>query len=98
MLYGFIANGPVLHWTYTRIIPKLGPQKCMKALAKKLLFTQTIFSLASISSFYIFLSKAEGKCNHKTFEELNHKLIPTFQANLKVWPLLQLINFTLVPP
>ena len=98
MLYGFFANGPALHYTYSRIIPKLGPASCVKALGKKLLFTQTIFSLVSISSFYIFLSKCEGKSTAGTLEELNHKLVPTFITNLKIWPVLQLINFTLVPP
>ena len=33
-----------------------------------------------------------------TRNELKQKLLPTFYTNLKVWPLLQLINFTLVPP
>jgi len=98
MLYGLLANGPALHWTYSRIIPKMGPAACMRALGKKLLFTQTIFSLVSIFSFYVFVSKCEGNSNEETLEELNAKFWPTYITNLKVWPVLQLINFTLVPP
>jgi hypothetical protein len=56
MAYGFFANGPALHYTYTKLIPIFAPGNCFKSVAKKLLFTQTIFSLVSISSFYIFTS------------------------------------------
>ena len=98
MLYGFFANGPALHFTYSQVIPKFGPQKCVKALGKKLLFTQTFFSFVSIASFYIFISKCEGKTAQGTLDELNNKLWPTYVTNLKIWPILQLINFTLVPP
>mmetsp|Transcript_3792 Transcript_3792/g.6473 ORF Transcript_3792/g.6473 Transcript_3792/m.6473 type:complete len:109 (-) Transcript_3792:206-532(-) len=98
MLYGLLANGPALHYTYSKIIPMLGPQKCYKAIGKKLLFTQTVFSFISISSFYVFLSQCEGKSAQGTCDELQEKLWPTFRTNLKVWPILQLINFTLIPP
>ena len=69
----------------------------MRALAKKMLFTQTIFSIISISSFYVFVSKIEGKDLEGTKEELKQKLMPTYITNLKVWPLLMLINLTCVP-
>lgn len=39
----------------------------------------------------------EGKDLEGTKDELKEKLWPTYVFNLKVWPLLQLINFTLVP-
>ena len=98
MLYGFLANGPTLHYTYTNLIPRFAPSTSVRCVAKKLLFTQTLFSLVSISSFYMFTSKCEGKSMQDSISELNIKLWPTFQTNLKVWPILQLINFTLVPP
>jgi hypothetical protein len=98
MSYGFFANGPALHYTYSKLIPLFAPGNSMASLAKKLLFTQTLFSLVSISSFYIFTSQCEGKSLQGTKDELCQKLMPTMKTNLKVWPLLQLINFTMVPP
>ena len=56
MFYGLVANGPALHFTYASLIPKIAPSSSYRCLAKKLLFTQTLFSLVSISSFYIFVS------------------------------------------
>ena len=97
MCYGLVANGPVLHYTYTRLIPQFCAGNDVTALAKKLLFTQTVFSIVSITSFYIFVSSLEGKDLQGTKSELEQKLLPTFYTNLKIWPLLQLINFTLVP-
>lgn len=98
MAYGFFANGPALHYTYSKLIPIFAPGNSMRCVAKKLLFTQTFFSLVSISSFYIFTSQCEGKSLQGTKDELCQKLWPTFLTNMKVWPLLQLINFTIVPP
>lgn len=40
----------------------------------------------------------EGKDLEGTKDELKAKLLPTLYTNWKVWPLLQLINFALVPP
>ena len=98
MSYGLVFNGPLLHLTYARIIPLFAQGNGLRALGKKLLFTQTIFSMFSISSFYIYTSLMEGKDIEGTKQELQNKLIPTLQTNIKVWPLLQLINFALVPP
>ena len=98
MSYGIFANGPALHYTYSRIIPVLAKGNDLRALGKKLLFTQTVFSLVSIASFYIFVSRMEGKDLEGTKDELKAKLLPTLYTNWKVWPLLQLINFALVPP
>ena len=97
MSYGFLVNGPVLHYTYSKLIPIFAPGNSIGSVAKKLLFTQSVFSLVSISSFYIFTSQCEGKSLQGTKDELCQKLWPTFKTNLKVWPLLQLINFTMVP-
>lgn len=97
MLYGLLANGPALHLTYSRLIPAYIKGNDLRALAKKMLFTQTIFSIISISSFYIFVSKIEGKDLDDTMQELKQKLMPTYITNLYVWPLLMLINLTCVP-
>ena len=51
----------------------------------------------SISSFYIFVNQCEGNSLEKTKQELDKKLWPTMYTNWKVWPLLQLFNFTCVP-
>lgn len=98
MSYGLLANGPALHFTYSRIIPTFAKGNDLRALGKKLLFTQTVFSVVSIASFYIFVSRLEGKDLEGTKDELKAKLLPTLCTNWKVWPLLQLINFALVPP
>ena len=39
MSYGMLANGPALHYTYSRLIPLICKGNDMTALAKKLLFT-----------------------------------------------------------
>ena len=37
--YGLLANGPALHYTYSKLIPVFAPCNSYASLAKKLLFT-----------------------------------------------------------
>jgi len=97
MSYGLLMSGPMLHVVYGRIIPVFVKGNSYFDLAKKLTITQTIWSLTSISSFYIFVSQMEGKDLEGTYNELREKLLPTYKTNLYIWPLLQLVNFTVVP-
>ena len=96
-LYGFFLNGPALHLTYNKIIPLFGKANDFTALSKKLLFTQVIYSSISICAFYVFLSYCEGKDMREAKQEVCQKWGPTYMTNIKVWPFLQLVNFTMVP-
>ena len=81
-------NGPALHFAYTRVIPLLGKEVNTYNLFKKLFFTQVVYSIVSISAFYAFLAKLEGKSYNETKEEVWEKLWPTYKTNLQVWPFL----------
>jgi len=98
MSYGLLINGPLLHITFSKVIPCFARGSSMSDVVKKLLFTQTVFSWVSIGSFYLYTSALERKGIEGTKNELREKLMPTMFANWKAWPLLQLINFALVPP
>ena len=97
MSYGFVVYGPMLHYTYRHLIPLFAKDNSLRALGKKLFFTQTAFSMFSIASFFVYMSWIEKKGLEGTKNELNDKLMPTMVTNWKVWPLLQLINFKFVP-
>jgi hypothetical protein len=49
MAYGFLLNGPAMHFSIAQLS------------TKKFLKTMTFFSMASISSFYLFNSQIESK-------------------------------------
>lgn len=98
MSYGLLVNGPLLHITYSKVIPCFAAGTSLGAVGKKMLFTQTVFSWISIGSFYLYTSALEKKGIEGTKNELREKMMPTMFANWKAWPLLQLINFAFVPP
>lgn len=50
--YGFAVSGPMLYTTYNKILPYIAPGTSKASLAKKIIFTQTAFTLISMSAFY----------------------------------------------
>ena len=93
--YGFSVFGPLLYTTYNKILPLIAPGHGWRSVGKKLLFTQTIFTCISMSAFYTVIPILQGE--EPSLLELQHKLWPTLLTNWKVWPILQIINFTYVP-
>lgn len=96
-VYGAIVSGPMLYLTYNKILPFIAPGTSHLAICKKLLFTQTIFTLVSMSAFYTAIPILQGISPIEGVKEIKHKLWPTMLTNWKVWPVLQLINFAFVP-
>ena len=95
--YGFAVSGPMLYMTYNKILPYIAPGTSKMAIMKKIIFTQTAFTLVSMSAFYTAIPLMQGNDPRECFMEIKHKLWPTMKTNWKVWPFLQLINFTFVP-
>lgn len=95
--YGFIVSGPMLYTTYNKILPYIAPGTSNTSLAKKILFTQTAFTLISMCAFYTAIPLMQGDSLTEGLQEIRYKLWPTLVTNWKVWPFLQLINFTFVP-
>ena len=87
--YGLTINGPMLHCAYHHIIPWLAPGKNgPSAIAKKMLFSQTIFTFVSIGTFYATLPLFQGQSIQESYNELYSKMVPTLKTNYKIWPIL----------
>ena len=79
-------------------MPWIAPGKnCATVVAKKWLFSQTLFTLVSIGTFYATMPLFQGKTIQDSYNEMYDKMLPTLKTNYKVWPLLQVINFAFVP-
>lgn len=55
---------------------------------------QTLFAPAALSMFFAVTSAMEGK---DPMAQVKEKLAPTYKMNLMLWPLVQFVNFTLIP-
>ena len=86
-----------MHLVYSKVLPCIAPGCGAKAIFKKVLFTQTFFTVTGTSLFYFTLGIAEGKSLQEASNEVRAKLWPTLLTGWKVWPIIGLINFTFVP-
>lgn len=92
--YGLIA-GPYLHLQFCVIVPYLFPTTAKFHTLKSVIYALTVSDSFYNCGFYLYCDALDGK-----FFQLNtfvEKFIPTQIVNLKVWPVLQYINFSIVP-
>lgn len=59
--YSFFVSGTLMHVVYTKILPKIAPGCGYSAVFKKVLFTQTIFTVVGTSMFYFILALVEER-------------------------------------
>jgi len=92
--YGLLA-GPYLHLQFCLIIPYLFPATAKLHTIKSVLYALTISDSIYNCGFYVYCDALEGKfLQPNSFFE---KFIPTQILNFKIWPVLQYINFSVVP-
>ncbi len=53
--------------------------------------------LLGIAVFFTVMTIAEGGGKRAVFHKLREMYVPTLKANFMVWPLVQMINFRLMP-
>jgi len=63
----------------------------------KFLLDQTLGAVVNNLLFIAGIGLIRGKTTDKIQSDLVEKLMPTMAAGLKLWPLVSLLNFTLVP-
>ena len=95
--FGCFLAAPVLNYQCGRILPMISSKVTPSAILAKLSYDQMIFS--PIYTPYIFMALAllEGKRIEDGVDSVKNKTWPTLIASWKIWPLVQLINFSLIP-
>ncbi|KAH8594325.1 hypothetical protein B0O99DRAFT_625595 [Bisporella sp. PMI_857] len=98
MAYGFMMAPVQFKWFkfLSRAFPitktsGLGP--AMKMVA----FDQLVFAPVGIATFFTVMTIAEGGGKRAVTHKLRDMYLPTLKANFMVWPLVQIINFRLMP-
>ncbi|RDL41905.1 uncharacterized protein BP5553_01884 [Venustampulla echinocandica] len=98
MAYGFMMAPVQFKWFQflSRAFPmtkssSFGPAMRMVAL------DQLIFAPFGIACFFTVMTIAEGGGRRAVTHKLRDMYIPTLKANFMVWPLVQIINFRLMP-
>jgi len=98
MAYGFMM-APV-QFTWFKFLSRAFPitQKAGLGPALKMVaFDQLIFAPVGIATFFTVMTIAEGGGRRAVSHKLRDMYLPTLKANFMVWPLVQIINFRIMP-
>lgn len=95
-LYGTFYVAPTLY-CWIRCASYLWPKANLKSAITKALVEQVTYSPAAMCSFFFGMSLLELKPVSECIEEVKIKFWPTYKIAICVWPILQTVNFLLIP-
>jgi protein Mpv17 len=95
--WGAFGFAPVAHFWYANL-QRMLPLNSSRHVIAKVLLDQTIFAGGITSMLFAYTTLAEGKSAADAKEKINEKLFPTLKVNWMVWPAVQVLNLSIVPP
>lgn len=98
MAYGFMMAPVQFKWF--QFLSRAFPITKSNALApaiKMVALDQLIFAPIGIGCFFTVMTIAEGGGRRAVTHKLRDMYLPTLKANFMVWPMVQIINFRIMP-
>ncbi|POS86240.1 hypothetical protein EPUL_001446 [Erysiphe pulchra] len=98
MAYGFMMAPPQFKWF--QFLSKTFPitkESGLLSAVKMVAFDQMIYAPIGVATFFTVMTVAEGGGRRAVSTKLRDMFIPTLKANYMVWPLVQMVNFRLMP-
>ncbi|XKL68551.1 hypothetical protein PGB90_004042 [Kerria lacca] len=95
-LYGSLYVAPTIH-KWMQFSCYLWPKNTIEHTILKAYTEQLIYSPFAICSFFFIITLMEGGSIEDGMKELNKKLIPTWKISAIIWPVIQSINYTIIP-
>ncbi|GMF30243.1 unnamed protein product [Phytophthora fragariaefolia] len=96
MVWGGMFTAPIMH-TWFHLIERAIPGTGKVVVAKKVAADMIIMAPAMALGFFTVTKSMEGESLADAFEIAKNKLHPTLAMNYKVWPLANLMVFSVVP-
>ncbi|KAG9240550.1 hypothetical protein BJ878DRAFT_388671, partial [Calycina marina] len=98
MAYGFMMAPIQFKWFkfLSRAFP-ITKSSGMGPAMKMVAFDQLVFAPVGIATFFTVMTVAEGGGKRAVSHKLRDMYLPTLKANFMVWPLVQIINFRIMP-
>ncbi|EDO32785.1 predicted protein [Nematostella vectensis] len=94
--FGFLVTGPLVHYFYN-YLEQFVPRGVPFSKAKKLFIDRLIFSPPFYLLFFYIVAIFEGKSNKEAIARIKANYWGALKMSLKVWPLVQFVNFTYIP-
>ncbi|XP_046481343.1 mpv17-like protein [Neodiprion pinetum] len=95
-LYGGFFVAPTL-FCWIKFASYIWPKNDLKSGIVKALVEQVSYGPAAMCCFFFGINLLEFKPISECVEEVKQKFWPTWKTGICVWPILQTINFTLIP-
>ncbi|KAI1960976.1 hypothetical protein LOZ58_003462 [Ophidiomyces ophidiicola] len=98
MAYGFFMAPVQFQWFgfLSRAFPVTKQHATLPAM-KRVAMDQLIFAPIGLVCFFTFMTVAEGGGRRAISRKLQDVYIPTLKANFILWPVVQILNFRLMP-
>ncbi|KAI5716402.1 hypothetical protein M8J76_005868 [Diaphorina citri] len=94
-LFGTFYVAPTVY-CWLRIAKYLWPKPTLNHSLKKALVEQVTYTPFGMVSFYMGINLLEGRSPADGWAEVREKLWPTYRVGAVVWPVAQMINYTVI--
>lgn len=94
--FGLVFVGPLMH-NWFNLLERLVPRKDLLGAVGKVAIDQAVMAPGFCASFFTAMGLMEGLSPAVVWEKLKAQMVPTLEANYKVWPAAQMVNLYLVP-
>ncbi|KAG7174369.1 Mpv17-like 1 [Homarus americanus] len=95
-VYGSCLTAPLLY-KWIKVLCYFIPGTTLRHAIAKGYVDQLVFAPLNISQFYLGMSLLEGRPLEETVQEWQDKMLPTWMISLSIWPVIQTLNFSMVP-
>ncbi|XP_033213152.1 mpv17-like protein [Belonocnema kinseyi] len=95
-LYGGFFVAPTLYG-WLKVASRIWPRSDFKSAITKALVEQVTYGPSAMCCFFFGISLLEFKPISECVEQVQQKFWPTYKIGVCVWPILQTVNFLLVP-
>ncbi|XP_050526415.1 mpv17-like protein [Daktulosphaira vitifoliae] len=96
-LYGALYVAPTLY-AWMRFASFIWPTHTVVSHVTKAVIEQFSYGPFATASFFFFMTLLDGGSIEDAKQEVQKKFFPTWKVAVTVWPVLQTINYCVVPP
>ncbi|XP_075155391.1 mpv17-like protein [Haematobia irritans] len=95
-ILGSMYAAPVLYG-WVRVSSAMWPNMSLRVGLTKAAVEQVSYGPFACVSFFTGMTLLEGKSLKEAIQEAKNKFVPTFKVGIYIWPILQTINFSIIP-
>ncbi|XP_050329044.1 uncharacterized protein LOC126758726 [Bactrocera neohumeralis] len=95
-LYGGFFVAPTLY-SWIKVSSAMWPRTSLQTAVFKTAVEQISYTPAAMTCFYFLMSLLEMKTVGEAAAEVRKKFIPTYKVAMSIWPVVGIINFSVVP-